>query len=178
VATDWTAVAQIIAGAGAAIGGGMATAWLQGKTQERIERHRVGREQEIERQQRRERAAEDLAEVSAILRILEMEEQSVVQRSGEEYKRELLGTLEALRARLQAASAQLLGMAIREPSFEVRRLARKLERALSESVVLTTVGLVGRALESESPALARLNASAKETRTSTEGLLDELVEAL
>ena len=104
----------------------------------------------MERQQPRERAAEILAEVSAILPILEME-QSVVQRSGEEYKREPLGTLEALGARLQAASAQLLGMAIRGAKFEVCRLARKLERALSESVVLSTVSLVGRALESESP---------------------------
>jgi hypothetical protein len=60
----------------------------------------------------------------------------------------------------------------------VRRLARKLERALSESVVLSTVILVGRALESESPVLARLDASAKETRAGTEGLRDELVEAL
>lgn len=178
MATDWTAVAQIIGGDGAAIGGGVTTAWLQGKTQERIERHRVGREQEVDRQQRRERAAEGLAEVSAILRILEMEEQSVVQRSGEEYARELHGTLEALEARLQAASAHLLAMAIREPTSEVRRLARKLERALSDSVTLTTVGLVGRALESESPVLARLADAAKEKRVSAEGLLDELAEAL
>lgn len=178
MATDWTAVAQIIAGAGAAIGGGMTTAWLQGKTQERIERHRVGREQEVEQQQRRERAAEGLAEVSAILRILEMEERSVVQRSGEEYTQRLISTLEDIEVRLQEASAHLLGMAIREPTSEVRRLARKLERALSESVVLTTVNLAGRALESESPALARLATSAKETRASTEGLLDQLVEAL
>jgi hypothetical protein len=79
---------------------------------------------------------------------------------------------------LQAASAQLLGMAIREPTSEVRRLARKLERTLSESVVLSTVSLVGHALESESPVLARLDVSAKEIRSSTAGLLDELVEAL
>ncbi len=73
----------------------------RGKTQERIERHRVGREEEVERQQRRDRAAEVLAEVSAILRILEMEEQSVVQRSGEEYAREPRDELEALEARSQ-----------------------------------------------------------------------------
>jgi hypothetical protein len=178
VATDRAPVIQTGIGALSALGGGVIGAWLQGNSQERIEQHRLRPEEDVERQQRRERAAEILAEVSAILRILEMEEQSVVQRSGEEYKRELLGTLEALGARLQAASAQLLGMAIREPNSEVRRLARKLERALSESVVLSTVILVGRALESESPVLARLDASAKETRAGTEGLLDELVEAL
>ncbi len=69
-------------------------------------------------------------------------------------------------------------MAIREPASEVRRLARKLERALSDSVTMNSVSLVGRGMEAESPAVARLATAAKETRASTEGLLDELVEAL
>jgi hypothetical protein len=67
VATDLASILPIVGGAAAAISGGAAAAWLQVKSQERIEHRRIQREEDVERQQRRERAAELLAEVSALL---------------------------------------------------------------------------------------------------------------
>src|SRR5829696_8404157 len=74
VATDWTPILQTGLGAITAIGGGMAAAWLQGKSQERIERRRLRREEDVEGHQRRERAAEVLANVSALLGDIQAEE--------------------------------------------------------------------------------------------------------
>jgi hypothetical protein len=60
-------VIQTGIGAAAALGGGAIGAWLQAKGQERTEQRRLQREQAVERQQRRDRAAVVLAEASALL---------------------------------------------------------------------------------------------------------------
>jgi hypothetical protein len=57
MATDWSPVLQTAIGAAAAIGGGFVGAWVQGRTQERMERQR-----------RREGVAELLASVDEFLR--------------------------------------------------------------------------------------------------------------
>jgi hypothetical protein len=56
MATDWGPVLQTATGAAAAIIGGFVGAWMQGRNQQRSEQ-----------QQRRERAADVLAEVTALL---------------------------------------------------------------------------------------------------------------
>jgi hypothetical protein len=61
VATDWGPAVQTGIGAAAAIAGGFLGAWMHGRIQQRAER-----------QQRRERAAEVLAEVATILDDLEI----------------------------------------------------------------------------------------------------------
>lgn len=54
MATDWAPVIQT--GVGAALGGAALGAWLQGRSQERIERRHIQHEERADRQQRRERA--------------------------------------------------------------------------------------------------------------------------
>jgi hypothetical protein len=181
VAADWASFLPFAGGAVAAIGGGMAAAWLQGKSQERIEHRRLRREEDVEQQQRRERAASVLAEVSVLLQEVNAK-QSIVQRLPAESMRqraELLSPrLDALVERQQAASEQLILMAIREPAPQVRRLARQLDHAMSNSVHLTSMSLIGRAVESDAPAFARLATQAEEFRSEAQSLLDKLVEAL
>jgi len=159
----------------------MAAAWLQGKSQERIEQRRLRREEDVERQQRRERAASALADVSALLQKVRME-QSFVQRSPAESQRQraeqLLERLDPLHAREQAASEQLILMAIREPDPEVRRLARQLAQAMSEGVYRTSMSLMARAVESDAPAIARLATQGEQFCSEAQGLLDRLIDAL
>jgi hypothetical protein len=181
VAADWASFLPFAGGAVAAISGGMAAAWLQGKSQERIEQRRLRREEDVERQQRRERAASVLAEVSVLLHDVRTE-QTVVQRIPGESDRQraelLTPRLDALQARQQAASEQLILMAIREPAPQVRRLARELEHAMSNSVHLTSMGLIGRAVESDAPAFAQLAMEGEQLHTEAQGLLNKLIDAL
>jgi hypothetical protein len=179
VATDWTSVVQIIGGAGAAIGGGMAAAWFQGKSQERIEQRRLHHEERIERQQRRDRAAEVLADVSELLG------DSAIQRTlAEALAPESMGAAERhyadhLQPRLKAAREQLILMAIREPSPEVRRLARQLEKAVDSSLHSTSYMLASRTAEGTAgPILAKLAADSEQDHFKALALLDELVEKL
>jgi hypothetical protein len=178
---DWASFLSFAGGAVAAIGGGMAAAWLQGKSQERIEQRRLRREEDVERQQRRERAASVLADVSALLQEVRME-QSFVQRSPAESQRQrteqLLERLDPLHTREQAASEQLILMAIREPDPEVRRLARQLAQAMSNGVYQTSMSLMGRAVDSDSPTFDRLATQGEQFCSEAQGLLDKLIDAL
>lgn len=175
MATDWGPVVQFIAGAGAAVGGGAAAAWLQAKSQERIEQRRLRHEEDLDRQQRRERAAETLAEVYSLLQHVQLE-QYVTQKPREASGRDLPDALEALQT--QEASAQLLLMAIREPSTQVRRLARELAEEMTNSVAMASFVQVGRAVGSDSEVFTRLARNSKESLALATRLLNELVEAL
>ena len=177
MATDWAPVIQTGIGAAAALGGGVIGAWLQSRTQERIEQRRLQGEERADRQQRREGAASLLAEVSALLRDLQTEK-AVAQRLQAGSAHELPDALEALHARSQGASEQLILMAIREPSPEVRRLARELERAMSNSVAVASMMRIGRAIEADSEGMGRLNLSGEESYAQALQLLSELVEAI
>jgi hypothetical protein len=183
VAADLASLLPFVGGAVAAIGGGVAAAWLQGKSQERIEQRRLHHEECIERQQRRDRAAEVLAEVSALLR-----DSSVQRTLAEHLPEEAVKTLrfdtQDLQPRQKAAREQLILMAIREPSPEVRCLARELEKALDNSLHSTSYKLASRSAASRSagkavaPILAKLAADSEQDHFKALALLDELVEKL
>jgi hypothetical protein len=178
---DWTALGQIALGAVAAIGGGVAAAWLQGRSQERIEQRRVRREEEVERQQRRERAASVLAEVSTLLQAVRAQRSFVQWSPSESHQQrseKLVEHLDPLHEREQAASEQLILMAIREPDPEVRGLARQLAQAMSDGIYRTSMYLMARAVESDAPAVAQLATEGEQFCSEAQGLLDKLIDAL
>jgi hypothetical protein len=181
MAVDWTALGQIAIGAAAAIGGGAAASWLQSKSQERIEQRRLRREEDVERQQRRERAASVLAEVSTLLHEVHAQ-RSFVKPSRTESDRQRteqqLDFLDPLYEREQAASEQLILMAVREPDPEVRRLARQLAQAMHDGVYRTSMFLIGRAIESDAPVYAQLATQGEQFCSEAQALLDKLIDAL
>jgi hypothetical protein len=129
-------VIQTGIGAAAALGGGAIGAWLQAKGQERTEQRRLQREQAVERQQRRDRAAVVLAEASALLASSKAHWMAVDLIAGR--SRPIMDAYRAdydvLKDRQKIVSEQLITMAIGEPSPEVRRLAQELKAAVQESV--------------------------------------------
>jgi hypothetical protein len=181
VATDWAPVIQTGVGAVAALGGGAIGAWLQSKGQERIEQRRLRREEDVERQQRRERAASVLAEVSALLQEVRAQRSFVKRSPAESHQQrteQLFERLDPLHEREQAASEQLILMAIREPDLEVRRLARQLAQAMNDGVYRTSMYLMARAVESDAPAVAQLATQGEQFCSEAQGLLDKLIDAL
>jgi hypothetical protein len=178
---DWTALGQTTLGAAAAIGGGVAAAWLQGNSQERIEQRRLRREEDVERQQRRERAASALADVSTVLHEIRTQRSFTEWSRGESDRQrteKLFEWLDPLHEREQAASEQLILMAVREPDPEVRRLAQQLAQAMHDGVYRTSMYLMGRAVESEAPVYAQLATQGEQFCCEAQGLLDKLIEAL
>jgi hypothetical protein len=181
VATDWAPVIQTGIGAAAALGGGVIGAWLQGRSQERIEQRRIHHEERADRHQRRDRAAEVLAEVSELLRDAFVE-RTLAQYLSPESLEGATG-LDSDRLELQqrhkAAREQLILMAIREPAPEVRRLARELEKAMDSSLHSVSYKRASRdAGEVAAPILAELAAKGEQDHFKALALLDELVEAL
>jgi hypothetical protein len=134
VATDWAPVVQTAIGAIAAISGGVVGAWLQGRHQQRTERDR-----------RRERSGEILAEITALLDdadpgSLELDA------SPDSYNK----TLVRLSERRSTIRLRLLTLAASHPSRDVRDLAGRLDRALLESLGTTGLyldDLVGRGIQ-------------------------------
>jgi hypothetical protein len=182
VTTDWGPVVQTGIGAVAAIGGGAAGAWLQGTSQERIEKRRLRREEDVERQQRRERAASVLADVSTLLHELGAQRSFAEWYRKEESDRQrtekLFEWLDPIQEREQAASEQLILMAVREPDPEVRRLARQLAQAMHDGFYRTSMYLMGRAVDSDAPSFAQLATQGEELCSEAQGLLDKLIDAL
>jgi hypothetical protein len=171
-------------GAAAALGGGVIGAWLQAKSQERIEQRRLQREQAVERQQRRDRAAVLLAEASALLSSSKAHWLAVDLIAGR--SRPIMDAYradyDALQDRQRVVCEQLLAMAIGEPSPEVRRLAQELNAALRDSVRATwwRLRLVDRK-EDEAPvdpSTAQTVEDGLHTHNKAMTLVDELVEAL
>jgi hypothetical protein len=181
VATDWAPVIQTGIGALAALGGGFVGAWLQSKSQERIEQRRLHREQAVERQQRRDRAASLLAEVSSLLR--DSKDQWVLADTlslkPPQVEKSLRSNYHRLEDRHEAARERLLAMTISEPSPEVRRQVRELEEALDNSLRSTFYRVMSRPNgKLEIPVLDQLAESGMEEHLKALRLLDDLVEAL
>jgi hypothetical protein len=120
-AMDWTALAQTAMGAAAAIGGGFVGAWVQGRTLERMEQ-----------QQRLERAAEVLAEVTAIL-----EDSNLNMLDGDGADEELAALLE----RWDQVRMRLLMVATSHPSPRVRDRAGTLNALLLGSLSAMTYAI-------------------------------------
>jgi hypothetical protein len=181
VATNWVPLLQTGIGAVAAIGGGAVGAWLQGKSAERIEKRRLRREEDVDRQQRRERATVLLAEISDLLRdtMLHRIFAEHVPSDSEVLKEQLFTERQELDARQKAAREQLLLLAIREPSPEVRRIARELEPAMSRTVraVFLRRGseLAG---DDGDSTLDEIAAECEEEHSKAIALLNDLIEAL
>lgn len=114
MATDWGPVLQTATGAAAAIIGGFVGAWMQGRNQQRSEQ-----------QQRRERAADVLAEVTALLE----DANPVVLDHGDPEQ-----TLMALIQRRDKLRMGLLRLATAHPAAPVRELAGRLDTLLWSSL--------------------------------------------
>jgi hypothetical protein len=117
VATDWAPVVQTGIGAVAALGGGFAAAWMQGRAAFKLERQR-----------RREEAADALAEVT---RLLEDVNPTWLRFSTGVYANEAMRPHATRRAALRV---KLLRLAAGHPSRRVRRLSRQLDRMLTNLV--------------------------------------------
>jgi hypothetical protein len=181
VATDWWGpVIQTGIGAVAALGGGAIGAWLQAKSQERIEQRRLRREERIERQERRDRAAALLAEVSALLKdsLRQHGIMDAVSPESRVMRESLRSEVEKLTDRQKVVREQLVAMAIGAPTPEVRRLVRDLEGALDSSLLTTWFRLNSRRGGLNVPVLAKFAENGKQEHFQALALLDELIEAL
>lgn len=181
MAADWAPVIQTGIGAVAALGGGAIGAWLQAKSQERIEQRRLRHEERVERQQRRDRAAVLLGEVSAML--MDSQKQRLllehVAPDSPEFRVALRSEFEGLMDRQKVVREQLAAMAIAAPSPEVRRLVQKLEGALGVSLSTTWYRLVsGQDGGIHIPILAKLAEDSERRHLKAVALFDELIEAL
>jgi hypothetical protein len=146
VATDWWGpVIQTGIGAVAALGGGAVGAWFQARSQERIEQRRLRREERIDREQRRDRAAALLAEVSALLRDAGTHRAVVesIPMESPDVRKSMLSDYERLQDRQTVIRKQLVAMAIGDPSPKVRRLIGELGEALDSSLFLTWLNRPG-----------------------------------
>jgi hypothetical protein len=118
VATDWTALGQTAIGAAAAIGGGFLGAWLQGHSQERIERQR-----------QRERAAE-LIGVAWQLHIEAAPDMLALFEEEQHARRAVVDLMQ----RHEAVRAQMWMLAVWYPSEKVRNLAMHASEAIFDSL--------------------------------------------
>lgn len=122
MATDWAPIVQTGIGAAAAIGGGFIGAWWQERGQRRIQGD-----------QRRERAAVVLAEVTALF---EDSLPYLVQDSDDP-----AGMLAALLERREKVRMPLLMLATGHPSARVRQLAGTVDHQLATSLRAMTLAL-------------------------------------
>ena len=123
VATDWGPVVQTAIGAAAAIGGGFLGAWVQGRTQERMERQR-----------RREGVAELLASVGEFLMGSDPGLLAYQATSDEPNMRwdDIDASREAFRTRGLDLRRKLDILAVSHPAPKVRNLADLLEGYLAD----------------------------------------------
>jgi hypothetical protein len=121
VATDWAPVIQTGIGAAAALGGGFVGAWWQARAQQRIERDR-----------RRDRAAQ--ATAAAVELLQDLDPYRVVHVGPSSYKAEL----KRLTQRRLDVRGQLWVLAAGHPSKDVRELAINAAQALGDSLTAST----------------------------------------
>lgn len=116
MATDWAPVIQTGIGAAAAISGGFVGAWWQARGQQRIERDR-----------RRERAAEILGEAALLLDDADTKFKAIWHIPGHK-------VTGPLAQRHQTLRNELFVLAAAHPSREVWTLSRQLEEALFQTI--------------------------------------------
>jgi hypothetical protein len=121
VATDWGPVIQTGIGAVAAIGGGFVGAWWQARGQQRVERDR-----------RRDRAAETAAAAVELLQDLDPYEVVEIDRSSYEAE------VKALTRRRLDVRGQLWVLAAGHPSKDVRERAIDVAQALGDSLAASS----------------------------------------
>jgi hypothetical protein len=129
MATDWSPVLQTAIGAAAAIGGGFVGAWVQGRTQERMERQR-----------RREGVAELLASVDEFL-AQTVPRMVVYQATTDEPEMrwdDVDATMGEFRIRSLDLRRKLSILAVSHPARKVRDLAGLLEGLLGEGMETTS----------------------------------------
>jgi len=126
MATDWAPVAAAGIGALAVLGG----QWLTGRQQTRNQQRLEQSQERLEGQRRRERAAQVLADVTALLVDAEAVRISgtiLISTASRETLLESQGNLVSRHGQLRG---QLLALATGHPSEKVRALAGQLEAAL------------------------------------------------
>jgi hypothetical protein len=128
MATDWSPVLQTAIGAAAAIGGGFVGAWVQGRTQERMERQR-----------RREGVAELLASVGELVRQADPGALKYQATTDEPDIRldDIDATMKEFRIRSLDLRRKLNILAVSHPARKVRDLAASLEWHLGEGMEYT-----------------------------------------
>jgi hypothetical protein len=170
LALDWTPVATAIVGALAVLGGQGLAGRQQARNQERLERY----QERLEGQRRRERAAQVLADVTALLVDAEAIRISGTILKAQAGRETLLGSQGTLVNRHGQLRGQLLALSTGHPSPEVRALARQLESALGQYLhsIWMTFALPQQA------GLRRPVSERGREHAEVERLLQELVEAV
>jgi hypothetical protein len=155
---DWSALAQTAIGAAAAIGGGFAGAWWQARGQLRIERDR-----------RRERAAEILGEVALLLDDADRKFKAIWHIPGQE-------VMGPLAQRHQSLRNQLFVLAAAHPSRRVWTLSRQLEEALFQVIIGIEIWIDDR--RGDQPGHEAAKATAQEDHATAVRLLEQLHTAI
>jgi hypothetical protein len=159
MAAEWVPAATAGITAAAALGGQAIAGRIQGRNQERMEAR-----------QRRDRAAEVLAEVRAFL--VDASPDRIGINASQERSPEVLRELQERRERIRIP---LLTLAGSHPSSRVRRLAQQLEVEMAN--MLHQAGwFVSDLLRSRAPGAAREQAN--EHHKAALGLLDQLLDAI
>jgi hypothetical protein len=161
VPTDWAPVVQTGIGAVAAIGGGFVGAWWQARGQQRIERDR-----------RRDRAAETAAAAIELLQDLDPYQAVEIERSNYKTK------LEALTRRRLDVRGQLWVLAAGHPSKDVREHAIDTAQTLGDSLAASS-GLVQSMHETlDEDAVRQARELAEQWHRTAADRLERLLEAI
>jgi hypothetical protein len=162
VATDWAPVIQTGIGAAAAIGGGLLGAWMQGLGQQRLERDR-----------RRERFAEVLADATSLLEELNPRRPHFGRKLSDP-----MAFHKDTGERLRSIRARLLILSVGHPDSQVRGLAGRLDKALHE--LDSAMGILVDMMETDqqAPAVAKGRVEAKDEHEEANGLLADLLKAI
>jgi len=146
VATDWGPILQTGIGAVAATGGGFAAAWMQGRSQ-----------LQLERQRRREAAADTLADATRLLENFEPD--FLPTREAPAPGEPLLGERKGIRLRL-------LQLAAKQPSRRVRRriglLDTKISAVIGVSLAYLDLREAGRETEEVLTSAREVHAEARQ----------------
>lgn len=163
MATDWAPVIQTGIGAAAAIGGGFVGAWMQGRGQQRLEQYR-----------RRERFAEVLADVMSLLEDINPRQVRFGYKLSDPDK--FHGDSEARQGTIRT---RLLVLAAGHPESDVRSLARRLDKAVTE--VTFDMGMLVETLvefDPKSPEVKDIRDQAKRKHKEAEELLNDLLRVI
>jgi hypothetical protein len=159
VAAEWVPAVTAAVGAAAALGGQAIAGRLQGRNQERMEAR-----------QRRDRAAEVLAEVRAFL--VDASPDRIGINASQERSPEVLRELGERRERIRIPLFTLAGS---HPSPPVRRLAQQLEVEMANMLNMARFFVID-LLSRRAPGTAREQAN--QHHTAALGLLDQLLDAI
>ena len=162
MATDWGPILQTGIGAVAATGGGFAAAWMQGRSQGQLERHR-----------RREKFAEVLADTTSLLWEMDAHRPHFGHRL-----HDAAAFFSATERRMKSVRARLLLLVVGHPDAQVRDLSRRLDQALYELDSAMGIFVDSMEFEQSPAAVVKLRTEARERHAEADRLLADLLKTI